>query len=343
MKKTISLILALAMVCSLALTGCGSKDTTDPNGSTPSADVVTLSCATKMTEDSFEGKTFQHFADLAKEYSNGTLNIVIYPSEQLGDSTTVVNNMQLGTVDMYIEGSTFYAGYGVDVAFTSSPFLMTEYSEYLDLVTGEFGDLQMQQMEKAGFKMLSTERNWIRGPYYVTCSTKPINDLADMQKTKFRSADSQAFMAAFADLGVSTMVINYSDCYMALNQGTVEAVNCPISNVESMKFYEVGPYVTYMNCYPQELWPVMNLSKFESLTAKKKDALIRAANDTATYSNAELDKYVEDMIARVEAEGATFNMDFDCGALQEALKGYYTEAAARGEIPELVAKFLGLL
>ena len=33
-----------------------------------------------------------------------------------------------------------------------------------------------------------------------------------MQKAKSRNADSQSFMAAMAELGVSTMVINYNDC-----------------------------------------------------------------------------------------------------------------------------------
>lgn len=356
MKKTIATLLAAAMTCSFLLTGCGGTNPAPANSgtpassnpassgpATPSGDTIVLSLATKMTEDSFEGKTFQRFADLTKEYSNGTLELQIYPSEQLGDSTTTVNNMQLGTIDMYIEGCTFYSGYGVDVSFTSSPFLMTEWEDYQELVLGEFGEQQMQQMEKAGFKMLCTDRSWQRGPYYVTCSTKPINSLDDMRTTKFRSADSAAFMAAMASLGVTTTVVNYTECYMALQQGMVEAVNCPISNVESMAFWEVGPYVTYMNCYPQELWPVINLNKFNSLTQEQQDALIKAANQAAAESNEELQAFTEEMIARLEEQGAIFNMEFDCGVLQDALHDYYAQEAANGNLPELVAKYLKLV
>ena len=349
MKKTLAMFLAAAMACSLLLTGCGNSDSgsASASGSAPSSgssgDTIVLSCATKVAEDSFEGKTYQYFADLVKEYTNGSVEVQIYPSEQLGDSTTTVNNMQLGTIDMYIEGSTFYSGYGVDVLFTTSPFLMTEWEDYLELVTGEFGDLQMQQIEKAGFKMLCSDRSWQRGPYYVTCSTKPINSLDDLKAIKLRSADSAAFMNAMSFLGVSTTVVNYSECYMALQQGTVEAVNCPVSNVESMAFYEVGPYVTYMNCYPQELWPVMNLDKFNSLTGEQQEALVKAANDAAAYSTEELYTFTDEMIARVESDGAEFNMDFDCGVIQDALHDYYVGEAAKGNIPELVAQFLGLL
>lgn len=353
MKKVFAAILALALGCS-AIAGCGGNSgaassaaagSGSASGSAPasSGETIVLSCATKVTEDSFEGTTYQNFADLVNEYTNGSVTIQIYPSEQLGDSTTVVNNMQLGTVDMYIEGSTFYSGYGVDVSFTSSPFLMTDYDAYVEMVTGEFGDLQMQQMESAGFKMLCTDRSWQRGPYYVTCSTAPLNTLDDLKAIRLRSADSAAFMNAMSSLGVSTTVVNYSECYMALQQGTVDAVNCPVSNVESMAFWEVAPYVTYMNCYPQELWPVMNLDKFNSLSADQQDALIRAANDAAAQSNVDLEAFTNEMIARLEAEGVTFNMDFDNQAITDALSEYYAAEAQKGNLPTLVAEFLGLI
>ncbi len=356
MKKALCAILTASMLCA-ALSACGGGASSSTSGGSSSAggssastgsassaqDVVELSCATKVTADSFEGQTFQNFADLAKEYSNGTLEIVIYPSEQLGDSTTTVNNMQLGTIDMYIEGSTFYSGYGVDVDFTTSPFLMTEWDAYQELVLGEFGDLQMEQMESAGFKMLCTDRSWQRGPYYVTCSTSPISNLDDFKKMRLRSADSAAFMNAMSSLGITTTVVNYSECYMALQQGTVDAVNCPVSNVESMSFWEVAPYVTYMNCYPQELWPVMNLDKFNSLTAEQQDALIRAANDAAASSNEELETFTNEMIARLEEQGVEFNMDFDCGEVEDALHDYYVGLAQDGGLPTLVSEFLGLI
>ncbi len=349
MKKRLTAFLALAMSCTTILSACGSTGSASSaasssgSSSNTSGEVITLSCATKVTEDSFEGKTFQNFSDLAKKYSNGTLDIQIYPSEQLGDSTTVVNNVQLGTVDMYIEGSTFYSGYGVDVSFTTAPFLMTSYDKYLELVTGEFGDQQMQQMEAAGFKMLSTDRNWQRSPYYVTCSASPINTVDDLRAMKLCSADSAAFMNAMTALGVSTTVINYSECYMALQQGTVDAVNCPVSHVEYMAFWEVAPYVTYMNCYPQELWPVINQNTFNSLSKEQQDALIKAANDAAAQSNQELAAFTDEMIDRLKSKGAKFNMDFDCDAVSAELHDYYADQAAQGKLPETLSQFLGLI
>ena len=253
MKKTLAMVLAAGMVATM-LSGCSSGGSSTPattaagGGATQAAsntaasgDVVKLSLATKVATDSFEGKTFQNFADLAKEYSNGTIEVTVYPSEQLGDSTTVVSNMQLGTVDMYCEGGIFYMGYGVDSGICSYPFLFSDWDKYEEIVKGDFGKLQESQLEAAGFKLVNTNRDWRRGPYYVTCSTKPLTSVDDLKAMRLRSADSPVFMEAMKSLGVTTTVVNYSECYMALQQGQVDAVNCPISNVESMAFYEVGP------------------------------------------------------------------------------------------------------
>ena len=355
MKKTLAMVLAAGMVATM-LGGCSSGGSSTPattaaaGGTTQAAsntaasgDVVKLSLATKVAADSFEGKSFQDFADLVKEYTNGTVEVTVYPSEQLGDSTTVVSNMQLGTVDMYCEGGIFYLGYGVDTGICSYPFLFDSWDKYEEIVKGDFGKLQEQQLESAGFKLINTNRDWRRGPYYVTCSTKPITSVADLKAMRLRSADSPVFMEAMKSLGVTTTVVNYSECYMALQQGQVDAVNCPISNVESMAFYEVGPYVTRMDCYPAELSMVMNLNKFNSLTADQQDALIRAANDAATHSNETIDKEVDDMIARLEAKGGvTFDLDFDDSIFADALKDYYKGLAAKGEFNEIIVKELGL-
>ncbi len=79
-----------------ATTAAAGGTTQAASNTAASGDVVKLSLATKVAADSFEGKSFQDFADLVKEYTNGTVEVTVYPSEQLGDSTTVVSNMQLG-------------------------------------------------------------------------------------------------------------------------------------------------------------------------------------------------------------------------------------------------------
>ena len=54
--------------------------------------------ASKMPADTPEGKVFQKFADLTKEYSGGKLTVQVYPAEQLGKEAAVLEQTQLGSM-----------------------------------------------------------------------------------------------------------------------------------------------------------------------------------------------------------------------------------------------------
>ena len=68
---------------------------------------VTWRMAHKMPPDSPEGKVFQKFADLVDEYSNGKMMIKMFPNEQLGKTNAVLEQLKMGTVHLYAEGSTY--------------------------------------------------------------------------------------------------------------------------------------------------------------------------------------------------------------------------------------------
>src|SRR5699024_11344392 len=45
---------------------------------------TTIKIGTKMPENSPEGEAFNYFADLVEEKSNGSIEVKVYPDEQLG-------------------------------------------------------------------------------------------------------------------------------------------------------------------------------------------------------------------------------------------------------------------
>ena len=61
--------------------------------------------ATKQPAESNEGKAFQRFADKVAEFSNGRVEVKVYPNEQLGKTEAVLEQIQAGTVHLYPEGS----------------------------------------------------------------------------------------------------------------------------------------------------------------------------------------------------------------------------------------------
>lgn len=350
MKKFLTLALALAMVLSLA--ACGSSKTepaaTDPSATTSTektetpAKNVTLKMGHKMAEDSLDGQAFQKFADLANEYSNGTVTVEVYPSSQLGDGSAQVNNVLLGSQDIYAESYSEWAGVTplADVG-GSVPFLFTTEEDYFELVRGDFGAEQLAALEAGGVVSLATDRNFLR-PYRVLCTTdKKIESLSDLKGIRLRTWENASYMTCWDNLGTQPIVIGWTDTYLALQQGTADAVTSPSTQVEMMGFYEVAPYVGKFNEFPQEIALCMNKAKFDSLSAEQQQALMDAANDAGEYYQSILEGELEASFARMEAAGATI-YDIDTSTWRDALSETYKSIEAAGNLPAGLCASLGI-
>ena len=105
------------------------------------AQAETWRMAHKMPAESIEGQMFQAVADRIGETTGGEVSVEVYPSEQLGSDDAILEQLQLGTVQIYPEGSTFLQKWVPDIKYTSAPFLFDDREHWVrfmnsDLVKG---------------------------------------------------------------------------------------------------------------------------------------------------------------------------------------------------------------
>lgn len=116
MKKALALLLALAMV--LALCACGAAATTTTTtaaataapadtaataaaGTTTATEpTYTLRLATQVAQPNPLANSAYRFAEDVAAKTNGQVKIDVYPSNQLGDYTSVFEELDLGTIDL---------------------------------------------------------------------------------------------------------------------------------------------------------------------------------------------------------------------------------------------------
>ncbi len=72
-----------------------------------------------------------------------------------------------------------------------------------------------------------------------TSSNRPFTDCAGMKGLKIRVPDSPAYMATPQSCGANPAPIAFAEVYLALQNGTVEAQENPLTTIEAKKFYEV--------------------------------------------------------------------------------------------------------
>ena len=65
------------------------------------------------------------------------------------------------------------------------------------------------------------------------------------------------YIKAYELLGANPLVIAYSEVYMALQNGTVDAATCTISALKGENYTEICKYVTLINEYVSSVFAVI--------------------------------------------------------------------------------------
>lgn len=290
--------------------------------------------AHKMPPDSPEGVVFQRFADLAEEYSGGELTIKVYPNEQLGKDDAVLEQLKIGTVQLYAEGSTYMKKWIEDIDWIGAAFLFDDYDHWARFVKSEMVSGWYEKASReAGIGVLGDQTAVVRGPYRVMVANKDVRSFQEMQGIQLRMHPSKLAIDTWTHLGADVKTLAWTDTYQAIDKRIVDAVNSPIALVESMRFYEVAPHIIRHDEYYQSVAFMMNQKAFDALPENLKAALLKAHAEAGRYSAELMGKAADESIARMKERGVTF-VEIDRKPFIESMAGFYQEMEARGELPK---------
>jgi TRAP-type transport system periplasmic protein len=289
--------------------------------------------ASKMPADSPEGKVFQKFADLTKEYSGGKLNVQVYPSEQLGKEAAVLEQTQLGTIHIIVDSAFFMQRWVPDIKWIAASFLFDDRDHWVrfmgsPLVKGWFDKVE----KEAGILTLGNVTDVVRGPYRVLVTKKAVNSVDDLRGLKLRMYPDQLATAVWTNLGVETRLLGWTETYEGIKNGVVESVTSPVALVESMRFYEVAPNVVRTNEYWQEIAFMVNARAFKALSKEMQTAMLRAHKDAGTYSAQLMQQTADESMKRLAEKGVKVT-SLDTGPLVRKTLEYYNAENKAGRVP----------
>src|SRR5215208_7363374 len=191
--------------------------------------------------------------------TNGRYAIDVYPASQLGKETDINQGLALGSVDIIISGSSFAAKSYPPIGVTYYPYTFRDADHLLAYTKSDvFKELTKGYEDKTGHRILAVTYYGVRH----TSSNKPIKTCADMKGLKIRVPDVPAYLAMPRACGANTAPIAFAEVYLALQNGTVEAQENPLTTIEAKKFYEVQKYIILtghivdhlVTTYSKSLW-----------------------------------------------------------------------------------------
>lgn len=292
-KRIISVLLTGFMVFSLA--ACG-KEKSGTGGKSDSGDKITL-VMSNVTTDSAK-KAGEKFAELISEYSNGTIEVDHFPDNQLGDDKTVVENTQLGEVDITVASTSSIATVYPDYYLYDTPYLFLNQDEVYDVgFGGEAGKKVMEGVDSIGLKGVAMWENGFRN---YTNNEVEVKNPDDVKGMKIRTMENEIHLKAWSALGANPTPMAFSELFTALQQGTVDGQENPLGIIASNKFYEVQKYISLTQHVYTPYCVVMNPDKYESFTEEQKTAFDKAMSEATKFQIDESHKADVDAVKLME-------------------------------------------
>ncbi|WP_408007926.1 TRAP transporter substrate-binding protein [Pseudalkalibacillus sp. A8] len=327
MKKWFSLMLASMMV--FALAACSGA-----NESGGSGDTTTWKLAHLGNEDHVWHKTAEKFAELVAEKTDGKLEIKIFPNEQLGGETEVLNSIEAGTVDMTISGETMQ-NWAPEAALMAVPYAFQGQDHMKKVVEGEIGgEIESAITEKVGVTPLYYH---MRAPRNLT-SNKPIETPEDLNGFKMRVPNVPLFMDAWKEAGARPQVMDFSEVFTALQQNVIDGQENPVDLIHSAGFNEVQKYVNKTEHVYSWIYVVVGNKQFEALDEETQNAVKEAAEEAQAYGQELFEKETTEYEKALQDEGMEF-VEVDKEAFADAMKPAVEKSLSEEQL-ELYEKIL---
>ena len=302
------------------------------------AEARTLKLNESLPASSVEGTALKKFKEIVESKSKGELTVDLHFQDELGKPQTSMENLGTGTLDLYSGALSYYAALiPEELGVTTLLYLFKDnrhLGRYLHSPVFKKGEDKLR--DQFGIRFISTKFLGDRGPYRIWVSSKPALKLEDFQGVKMRLWPNDIAIRGWKHLGAVPTVLPWTETYLAIRQGLVQAVTSGVNGIHSQKFTEVAPYITELRQFPQT-WPVTISEKtWKSLSAAQQTVLVDAANEaTALYgrvSQESAEKNIADMVQKNNAVYSRINTD----PFVKKMEGFYQDMIKEGVLKKAV-------
>ena len=265
-------------------------------------------------------------AEEIKKRTAGRYTIDVYPASQLGKENDINQGLTLGTVDIIISGSSFAAKSFPRIGVTYYPYTFRGVEHLLAYTKSDiYKELTKGYEEKSGNHIVATTYYGVRH----TTSNKPITKCADMKGLKIRVTENPVHITAFRTLGASPTPMSWPEVIGALQQGTIDGQENPISVIVSAKLWQVQKHMSLTSHVYAPMALMVSPSFWASLNDAQKAAFTEGARAGALASRKFVDDVEKKGVEEIKSHGMQVVMDVDKAAFKTAMAPAYKQYATK--------------
>lgn len=252
------------------------------------------------TEDTVTQLYSEKFAELTGEYSDGKMKIEVYANGTIGGDRELLETCKDGDIPFVVQNTAPQVSFMPDVAVFDLPCVFDTIQEVRETVDSEaFYTLMQQVYLDSGYHLLGYADQGFR----EMTTNKKIESIQDFKGQKIRTMENSFHMDFWKALGSAPTPMTFSEVYIGLQQGTIDAQENPLEVIVSSKLYEQQDYIVETNHLPHLISLIVSEEFFQGLTEEQQEIINRAAQEAKIWARGQSDDRIEERTASVEESG----------------------------------------
>ncbi|WP_425256690.1 TRAP transporter substrate-binding protein [Rubrivivax sp. RP6-9] len=283
---------------------------------------TTMKISISVGQNSHQGVGIDVFAREVEQRTGGRYKVQTFYSGSLGGERESIEAVQLGTQELTFTSTGPVPNFVPEARILDIPFLFRDKAHARAVLDGPIGQEMLQKFESKGFKALAWGENGVR---HMTNSKRAVNGPDDLKGLKMRTMENPVHVAAYKGFGIITTPMAFPEVFTALQQGTVDGQENPLSVIMAAKFDQVQKHLTLTGHVYSPCVFMMNKASFDKLSAADKQHFLDAAKVAVAANRARVDEDDAKGVAELRGKGMSVVENPDKAKFQAALTPVYAQ------------------
>jgi TRAP-type transport system periplasmic protein len=261
---------------------------------------TTMRMSISAAQNSHQGVGIDAFAKVVEQGTNGRIKIQNFYSGALGGERESIEAVQLGTQELTLTSTGPVPNFVPETKILDIPFLFRDKAHAHAVLDGPIGDELLTKFDAKGFKALIWAENGVR---HMTNNKRAVNVPEDLKGLKMRTMENPIHIAAYKAFGIVPTPMAFPEVFTALQQGTVDAQENPLSVILFAKFSQVQKHLTLTGHVYSPAVILMNKGTWDKLSAGDKAVFMDAAKAAVKANRARVAEDDAKGVAELRSQG----------------------------------------
>jgi len=264
------------------------------------------------------------FVDEIKRLTNGRYEILPFHAGALGGERETIEAVQMGTQELVITSSGPVPNFVPETRILDVPFLFRDYDHAHAVLDGPIGQDLLAKFDSKGIKALSWCDNGFR---HMTNNRRAVTQPADLKGLKMRTMENPVHIQAYKEFGIIPTPMAFTEVFTALQQGTVDGQENPLSVIWASKYEQVQKYMSLTGHVFSPCLLLMNKQAFDKLSPEDQQNFMTAAKAARDANRARVAQDEREAVDALRKGGMEVLTEVDKAAYQAVLAEAYKDFA----------------